>query len=349
LLGLLSFAGLLSGASATLDRSTPPIRSITFRGVPEDETLRSAALQVARSDFSRAQELLGGWIDHGARFRVVFRPLWKPNRGPSDGYAAGGVVSLNPDQLKGDTNRIGLVLRHEMTHLLQWYAKGAPLYWREGICDYVAVKLSGTDCRCTDRSPNYQAGYECAAAFLIYLEKNYSPDIVRALHGRLSRGGYSDEWFREQTGKELSVLWAEFQGTSSFAAEARERSELDEALKKLPLDQAIELFRAFLAKQPGGPALMEAADDLKDLAARGALPGFHHGVPARIVLEWPDLEAATTYPHVQTVRFLSPDGRYRYVYRVRKESRSAVPELTEAVRQDNRNGKITRRYAVAPR
>ena len=166
-----------------------PLRSVSFRTAPANETFRSCATEVANSDFLRVQALIGGWIDHRARFRIVFRPLWRPNRGPSDGYTAGGVISLNPDHFKDNTNRLASVLRHEMTHLLQRYAPGAPLHWREGICDYVAAKLGGADCGCTDKSPNYLAGYDCAAAFLLYLEATYSEDIVRAVHARLIVGG----------------------------------------------------------------------------------------------------------------------------------------------------------------
>ena len=325
------------------------VRHVSFRGAPENETLRACAIEVADSDFLRAQDLIGGWIDHRARFRIVFRPLWRPGRGPSDGYTAGGVISLNPEHFKGNTNYLASVLRHEMTHLLQRYAPGAPLYWREGICDYVAAKLGGTDCRCTDRSPNYQAGYDCAASFLLYLEQTYSQDIVRALHGQLSRGWSSDNWFHEQTGKELPALWDEFQRTSYFAPAARERNELDAALKTLPEEKAFKLFRAFLAKQPGGPQLIEAGDYLKGLAARGALPGFNHTAPTRLVLEWPDLQAVTSYPHIRVIRFHSPDARYRYIFRVRKVSESAPPELIEALRQDDRTGRITKRYHIKAR
>src|SRR5690606_12914743 len=113
------------------------------------------------------------------------------------------IIALNPELLRESPGRLEQLHRHEMVHLFQDYSSGAPLYWREGIADYVAFVLSGhtsneTVC-CAGPYPHYESGYTCAAAFLFHLEANYAPNTVRQLHRQLLVGQFSPDFFEELT------------------------------------------------------------------------------------------------------------------------------------------------------
>jgi hypothetical protein len=327
----------------------PPVKHISFSGLPVDDELRARALEIAAEDFPRVQQALH--CPAGRReFSIKFKRIWHGSE--MAGYTAGEVIELNPVRLTNNPARFAFTLRHEMAHLLQNYATGAPPYWREGICDYVAWQLSGDPdgCQCTGQFPHYTAGYRCAAAFLSYLAASYQPEIVPRLHGLLVQGGYSDKWFESETGKDLASLWAEFQATSGFTPAARDRNALDEALKVpgLSREQEAELFRAFMISQPGGAQIIEAADYLKGLATEGKLPGFEHGrLPSAVSLQTIDFEQAPEYPRTQTIRFISPDKRDLFIYAVTKASEGATWQLVDACRVDNRSGKSVKRYQVA--
>jgi hypothetical protein len=328
----------------------PPVKRITFSGVPVDEELRASALAIATNDFAKVQDILQCPASE-REFSIQFKRLWRSKEGEMGGYTAGNLVHLNPALFTNNADRLASTLRHEMTHLLQHYAPGAPRFWREGICDYVAFKLSETadSCQCTGQFPHYTAGYQCAAAFLAHMANTHDSNIVARLHAVLIRGEYSDDWFQFKTGKDLATLWTEFQATSGFTTAARERNALDEALKQpgLSHEQQADLFHGFMMKQPGGAQIIEAADFLKALAIKGKLPGFEPGqLPSAVSLETPDFEQPPGYPRTQTIRFISPDNRDLFVYRVTKEFEGAICQLVDAHKVDNRNGKVVNRYRV---
>ena len=137
------------------------------------------------------------------------------------------------------------VLVHEMTHVAQHYYRRIighwlvanprpPVYWVEGIADYICFKLgftNGMHCaECNSVFPSYREGYSCAGAFLLYLEQAYNPNIVPQLDAILRAGRYSDDFFFQATGKDLARLWAEFRQTSAFTPSAARMLQLQEKL-----------------------------------------------------------------------------------------------------------------------
>jgi hypothetical protein len=46
--------------------------------------------------------------------------------------------------------------------------------------------------------------------FLIFLEEKYGRSVVPKLHASLRSREYTDDRFKEITGKDLDTLWAEF-------------------------------------------------------------------------------------------------------------------------------------------
>jgi hypothetical protein len=342
------------GCAASRNPGNPtPVKCTTFRGVPVDRDLEAAAIRVAERDFTEAAEILGEERDK-TRFRIEIKTLWRPNRGPVSGYARGRVIYINLEELGGNPDRLAWTLRHEMVHLLQTYAAGAPIYWREGICDYVAQKLAeregGERCECSVETPHFTEGYRCAAAFLRFMEETYRPGLVSELHDLLTTGGYSDDWFAEQTGKTLEEMWGDFDLAGGVSALAREKLALQEALRRpgLSHEEGAALFRSYLAGLPGGPQVISAGDHLKRLAAEGKLPGPKKAKLTRILLSSRDLSAHTGYPRDQSVRFVSEDDRYVWVYEMRKDAEDAEWKLIGARQISYRTGRPVNRGFTTP-
>src|SRR5262245_16284647 len=135
---ILSGLALLVVGAGCVTNPHPPVKRIAFAGVPADEALRASALAIATNDFPKVQDILQS-PTREREFSIEFTPIW--HFGGMGGYTAGNMIQLNPALLTNNPARLASTLRHEMAHLLQNYAHGAPHYWREGICDYVAWRI----------------------------------------------------------------------------------------------------------------------------------------------------------------------------------------------------------------
>lgn len=118
---------------------------------------------------------------------------------------ARGWIQAHPD----DT---GTVV-HELTHVIQQYKGKAPGWLTEGIADYIRWQNWEPLERRRKLNPKqmkYTNGYNDAAAFLAWIEKNRDKDIVRKLNEALRKNTYSDELFKTHAGGDIPTLWKEF-------------------------------------------------------------------------------------------------------------------------------------------
>lgn len=365
-LALTSAAFLLIGCVGTgpWGDSRSPLSKITADDNTGLEETIAEAERIAAADYPRVREVLDHPEDwKSPRFSIEFRDsLWIPYKGPTSGgtfarrfaYARSGekppivfyqrrVIRLSPELLR-DSGRLEQVLRHEMVHLFQDYAPGAPSYWREGIADYTAYVLSGktgseTVC-CGGPSPHYESGYTCAAAFLFHLEANYAPDTVQQLHRHLLVGKYSPDFFEKLTGKTLPDLWTEFQTTERFPPEARLALELRETMTSRGNDQpSISVsIETTLLSQPGGALTLEAIYFVLERNKSGEVigPKARTGL---IILEKEDLNQTETFPANRQVHLLTSDKKERFDYALRKDSPDSPWTIESILPRDNKTGR----------
>jgi hypothetical protein len=81
--------------------------------------------------------------------------------------------------------------------LIDWIrlrAGYAPPHWREG-------------CGAT-----WDAGYEATGYFLDWLEERYGYGVVKDLNESLGKQAYSEEVFKELTGRKIKKLWKFYRG-----------------------------------------------------------------------------------------------------------------------------------------
>ncbi len=145
-------------------------------------------------------------------YKIFFKNLTDiPAAGLANGtdiYLDIGTFDDNPDNFP--------VLIHEMAHMFQY----TPQYYfvntswiEEGTADYVVYWLGYRDeeynyPHCIENE-TYKDGYWCAAAFLAYVERKYSPGIMGMLNSAIQDSSYNEDIFKINTGKTIDELWQE--------------------------------------------------------------------------------------------------------------------------------------------
>lgn len=156
----------------------------------------------------------------GSRYRppgavlVVFTA--HPFGGNGAGATVGNRVELNYNYVQAHWTDWGL-LTHELTHVVQSYPYPVP-WVAEGVADWTRYDANqpppghGPSPTCAGGA-HYIDGYECAAAFLKYLNRRFDPAVMQDLNAYQHHGGASPSgWLLARTGYTLPALWAACRG-----------------------------------------------------------------------------------------------------------------------------------------
>jgi hypothetical protein len=143
---------------------------------------------------------------------------------PIDGvaYTAGTDVTANSVWLKSEIGREAIgSLVHECVHVVQQYGDGSngPGWLVEGMADYFRwfkyePQSHGADIvwmrHLRHFKPEYDASYRVSANFLNWVSEKYDPDLVTKLSAAMRDGNYSDDIWKQITGKSMQDLGAEW-------------------------------------------------------------------------------------------------------------------------------------------
>jgi len=106
------------------------------------------------------------------------------------------------------------VITHEVMHIVQDYGNSTGPGWlTEGIADYVRYKFGVNNAAAKWALPaykntqNYDNAYRVTARFLLWMEEKVKPGIVKELDSRLRKHTFTDNTFKELTGKTVDELW----------------------------------------------------------------------------------------------------------------------------------------------
>jgi Peptidase of plants and bacteria len=148
------------------------------------------------------------------RFRIRFT---KDGRGVA--YTSrGGVTCAGPWFMRNlDGEAAGAVV-HEMVHVVQQYgrARGAnrnPGWMVEGVADYIRWFLYEPEDLRPRPNPtraNYTDSYRTTGAFLNYLVQQQDEKLVEKFNAAMREGRYSEDLWKELTGKTVDELWADY-------------------------------------------------------------------------------------------------------------------------------------------
>jgi len=295
--GIVAFAVFFGGCASPLllekTRTGASVRKVEFTETPE---LKEWAEYAKERGDEIYPQLLALLTDDSAQperqIDIIFKKrLFGDNRG----VAVGRKVYINGAYFSGQTNResaytrasgnFDKILIHEMAHVatdrgFHFYASKSPDCWSEGIADYARFKLgytNGWSCpQCDENFPHYTSGYSCAGALLLYIEAALGSNIVRQLVAQLRRGSYSDDFFKEKTGKSIEDWWLGFQQTAYYQHGASDAFRLRQALgyasTSTPKDLPARAV-SYLNKRSGGRLTLESGEFISKLLKEQKLPG----------------------------------------------------------------------------
>lgn len=133
-----------------------------------------------------------------------------------EGVAAtsGAIVRYDPEYMLKFPEDIDVVT-HEVFHIVQAYGYNAGAGWlTEGITDYIRYKYGVNNTAANWTLPDYTSSqsytnsYRVTARFLVWLEKNGYPNIVKDLDASLRAQTYKTaETWSALTGKTVDELW----------------------------------------------------------------------------------------------------------------------------------------------
>jgi len=106
------------------------------------------------------------------------------------------------------------VVTHEVMHIVQDYGESnGPGWLTEGIADYARYKFGINNAAAKwalpDYKPtqNYDNAYRVTARFLLWMEEKVKPGIVKELDSRLRKHTFTDDTWKQLTGKTVDELW----------------------------------------------------------------------------------------------------------------------------------------------
>jgi hypothetical protein len=135
-----------------------------------------------------------------------------------DGVAAtdNGKVTVSNKWMHKHPEDIDVVT-HEVMHIVQDYGNSdGPGWLTEGIADYARFKFGVNNAAAKwelrDPKPgqNYTDAYRVTARFLVWIEAKVKPGIVKTLDSQMRAHTFTDNTFKQLTGKTVDELWKSY-------------------------------------------------------------------------------------------------------------------------------------------
>jgi len=99
-------------------------------------------------------------------------------------------------------------------HIVQDYGDSVGPGWlTEGIADYARYKFGVNTAEAGWSLPvyrppqNYDTAYRITARFLLWIEEKVKPGMVRTLDFQLRNHSFTNDTWKQQTGKTVDELW----------------------------------------------------------------------------------------------------------------------------------------------
>ena len=129
---------------------------------------------------------------------------------------ANGKVTINYIWLHKHPEDIDVVT-HEVMHIVQDYGDNSGPGWlTEGIADYARNQFGVNNAAANWVLPefkptqNYDNAYRVSARFLVWTEEKVKKGIVRKLDKLMREHKYTDNTFKDLTGKTVDELWKDY-------------------------------------------------------------------------------------------------------------------------------------------
>lgn len=119
------------------------------------------------------------------------------------------------------------VVTHEVMHIVQNYGQSnGPGWLTEGIADYARYKFGVDNAGAKWSLPafkatqNYENSYRITARFLVWVETSIKSGLVKDLDGQLREHTFTDDSWKNETGKTLDELWAAYAANPTISVKS---------------------------------------------------------------------------------------------------------------------------------
>ncbi len=129
--------------------------------------------------------------------------------------AGGGRITGSVKWFKDHPDDVGAMI-HETVHIVQSYhSRKNPGWLVEGIADYIRFFQyePANIGRFNAKTARFDGNYRISARFLAYVSNQYDKDLVLKLNRAMRAGSYSEDLFKEFTGKTLHELDEEWRAS----------------------------------------------------------------------------------------------------------------------------------------
>lgn len=129
--------------------------------------------------------------------------------------AGGGRITGSVKWFKDHPDDVGAMI-HETVHIVQRYhSRKNPGWLVEGVADYIRFFQYEPDNigRFNTKTARFDGNYRVSARFLAYVSEKYDKDLVLKLNKAMREGSYSEDLFKEYTGKTLHELDEEWRAS----------------------------------------------------------------------------------------------------------------------------------------
>jgi len=176
---------------------------------PEMKAFAETAQKVADEWYPKiVAKLPSEGFTPAAKITITFRKDYK-----GVAQAAGNQITCSPKWFTEHPDDVGAVV-HELVHVVQNYRRGKRPGWLvEGIADYVRFfQYEPVKARPHPNAERakYSDSYRTTGHFLNWTQEKYDKELVIKLNAACREAKYSDELWKQYTGKTLEELGAEW-------------------------------------------------------------------------------------------------------------------------------------------
>jgi Peptidase of plants and bacteria len=129
--------------------------------------------------------------------------------------AGGGRITGSVKWFKDHPDDVGAMI-HETVHIVQNYrSRRNPGWLVEGVADYIRFFQYEPDNigRFDPKTARYDGNYRVSARFLAYVADSYDKDLVLKLNRAMREGSYTEDLFKQLTGKTVHELDEEWRAS----------------------------------------------------------------------------------------------------------------------------------------
>jgi len=200
-----------SASTSPGDRNAVALHLVLdYSKVPETKEWAEKSAKMAKEWYPQVAEMLASdGLNPSREMKLVFQP------GGGIGATSGSTTFISAVWIKNHPDDFGMVI-HEMTHVIQCYPNPNPLWVTEGVADYVRwfnFEPEGRHPRPNPQQAKYTDSYQTTAAFFAWIVKSHDKDFIRKLNAAMRQSKYSNDLFKQSTGKTVDELWREYIGT----------------------------------------------------------------------------------------------------------------------------------------